>query len=98
MSTRKVNSGIRVTPEMKIEMKELYRIRAIWKSLDKSRRWTRGTSFSQFWEKVISDHLKKENNPTQKRDANSEMEGRLNAHTDAFEIIERYKRGEIDIK
>lgn len=98
MSTRKVNSGIRVTPEMKIKMKELYRIRAIRMTLDKSRRWTRGTSFSQFWEGIINDHLKKANNPTQERESNVEVQEILKSQIDPFELMEKYKRGEIDIE
>ena len=96
MSTKKVNSGIRVTPEMKIEMKELYRIRAIRKTLDKSRRWTRGTSFSEFWEGIIRAHLKNENNPTLKREANSKITELIDK-VGVFGIADMYRRGEIDI-
>jgi hypothetical protein len=99
MSTRKVNSGIRVTPEMKIEMKELYRMRAIRMTLDKSRRWTRGTSYSQFWEGFINDHLKIEKNTSIPKEANNiSIVDRLIKKIDPLEIAEMYRRGEIDIE
>ena len=89
---------------MKIQMETLYRIQFYKKTLDKSRGWTKGTSFSNFWEGVIAEHLKNENkpslnenNPTLKKKIKYDI-SELYKKVGSDGIIEMYRNGEIDIE